>query len=429
MKAQWRVLVDHRDFRRLFGGDSISLLGSSVTTVALPLTAVLVLGASPVQMGLLGAASFLPHLVLGLPAGVWVDQLSYRRVIVGADLLAAVALTAVPILAAMELLQMWHLYFVVLITGTCSLFSAIAAQSFAPLLVRRRELLAANSALALSNSVVATSGSALGGILVQLLTAPLAIAVDAASFLLAAISKARITVTGRSTAAGLAKEPIFKGIWSGLRAALEHPALRATTIAATVGALAGQMQVVIVVLFLVRDLGLSAGLVGLVIAAAGCAGIAGATIGVPITNRLGNGPAFIVGTAISSLAGLVMAAASGPTTLVLALVIIAQLLRGWGPTLWGINQQTIRQILIAPELLARTQATWRFLVHGMQPIGALLGGTLGALIGFRATLVISSLIMLTSTALALLSPLRTLRQLPGTEKAPTSPSNETGQEA
>jgi predicted MFS family arabinose efflux permease len=365
-------------------------------------------------MGLLGAVSFLPHLVLGLPAGVWVERLSYRGVIVGADLLAAVALAAVPILAATGLLQMWQLYVVVVITGVCSLFSAIAAQSFAPMLVPPRELLTANSAFALSNSVVATSGSALGGVLVQLLTAPVAIAVDAAALLLSAISKSRITVAGRSTVADRAKESIFKGIWGGVRAALEHPALRATTIAATVGALAGQMQAVIMVLFLVRDLRLSAGLVGLVIAAAGVAGIVGAIIGVQITARLGNGPAFIVGMMLSGLAGLVMAAAGGPPALVLAVVIIAQLLRGWGPTLYGINQQTIRQTLVAPELLARTQATWRFLVYGMQPIGALLGGTLGALVGFRATLVISSLIMLTGTTLALLSPLRTLRQLPDT---------------
>jgi MFS family permease len=400
----------------LFGGNSISLLGSSVTTVAMPLTAVLVLGASPVQMGLLGAASFLPHLVLGLPAGVWVDRLSYRRVIVGADLLAAAALTAVPILAATGLLQMWQLYVVVVITGICSLFSAIAAQSFAPLLIPRHELLAANSAFALSNSVVATSGSAVGGVLVQVLTAPVAIAVDAASLLLAAISKARITVAGRSPAADPAEESIFKGIWGGLRAVLEHPTLRATTIAATVGALAGQMQGVIVVLFLVRDLGLSAGLVGLVIAVAGVAGIVGAIIGVQITGRLGNGPAFIVGMTLSGLAGLVMAAAGGSPALALAVVIIAQLLRGWGPTLYGINQQTIRQTLVAPELLARTQATWRFLVFGMQPIGAVLGGSLGALLGFRATLVISSLIMLTGTTFALFSPLRKLRQLPSTSR-------------
>lgn len=417
VKAQWRVLVEYPNFRRLFGGTTVSQLGSSVTSIALPLTAVLVLGASPIQMGLLGAASFLPHLVLGLPAGVWVDRLSYRRVIVGADLLAAAALATVPILAATGLLQIWQLYVVVLITGTCGLFAAIAAQSFAPALVPRHELLAANSAFALSNSVIATSGKALGGFLVQLLTAPVAIVVDAASFLLSALSKARITVTGRPTRTGEEppKESVFKGIRGGIRAALEHPVLRATTIAATVGALAGQMQAVVVILYLIRELGLSAGLVGLVIAVAGGAGIIGATIAVHVTGRLGNGPAFIAGMTLSSLAGLVMAAAAGPIVFVLAVLIVAQLFRGIGPTLYGINQQTIRQSLIAPELLARTQATWRFLVHGMQPIGALLGGTLGTLLGLRATLVISSLIMLTGTSFALLSPLRTLRRLPEAE--------------
>lgn len=413
--AQWRVLVDHPNFRRLFGGSSISLVGSSVTTVALPLTAVLVLGASPIQMGLLGAASFLPHLVLGLPAGVWVDRLPYRRVIVGADLLAAGALAAVPILAATGLLQIWQLYLVVVITGTCSLFSVIAAQSFAPLLVPRKELLAVNSAFALSNSVVSTSGKALGGALVQLLTAPVAIAVDAVTLVASAIAKARITVAGRTNETERPTESIFKGIWGGIRAALGHPALRATTIAATVGALAGQMRGVIVVLFLVRELGLSPGLVGVIIAVAGAAGIVGAAVGVPITDRLGNGPAFITGMALSSLAGLVMAASGGSAAMVLAVLVVAQLLNGWGPTLYGINQQTIRQILVPPELLARTQATWRFLVYGMQPIGALLGGTLGTLVGLRATIVISSLIMLTGTTVALLSPLRTLRRLPGAE--------------
>jgi hypothetical protein len=415
VKAQWHVLVDHPDFRRLFGGSSVSLLGSSVTTVALPLTAVLVLGASPVQMGLLGAASFLPHLALSLPAGVWVERLSYRRVIVGADLLAAAALAAVPILATAGLLHMGHLYLVVAVTGTCSLFSLIATQSFTPALVPRHELLAANSAFALSSGVVATSGNALGGLLVQLLTAPVAIAVDAVCFLLSAVCRARITVTGPAGEAGRTPEPLVASIWSGLRAALQHPALRATTVAATVGALAGQMQTVIVVLFLVRELNLSAALVGVVIAAAGFAGLAGASTAVQVTARLGTGPTFILGMMLSSLAALVMAAAGGPLALVLSVLLVAQLLRGWGPSLYGINQQTIRQVLVPPAFLARTQATWRFLVFGVQPVGALLGGTLATLVGFRGTLVISSIVMLTGTAIGLLSPLRTLRRLPGTE--------------
>jgi hypothetical protein len=115
---------------------------------------------------------------------------------------------------------------------------------------------------------------------------------------------------------------------------------------------------------------------------------------------------------LSSLAGLAMAAAAGPALVVLGVLVVAQLLRGWGPSLYGINQQTLRQVLIPPELLSRAQASWRFLVYGMQPIGALLGGGLGALVGFRATLVISSVVMLIGTAAAVISPLRSLRRLP-----------------
>jgi predicted MFS family arabinose efflux permease len=201
------------------------------------------------------------------------------------------------------------------------------------------------------------------------------------------------------------------GVGEGLRAVFGHPVLRGITVAATIGALAGQMQAVIVVLFLVRDLALSPGLIGLAIAVAGVAGIIGAAVGVPISTRLGPGPAFIVGMVLASLAGLVLAAAAGPALLVLGILIVAQVLRGWGPSLYGINQQTIRQVLIAPELLSRAQASWRFLVYGMQPIGALLGGTLGALVGFRGTLVISSVLMLIGTAAAAISPLRSLRRL------------------
>jgi MFS family permease len=203
-----------------------------------------------------------------------------------------------------------------------------------------------------------------------------------------------------------------------LRAVVGHPVVRAVTISATVGALAGQMQGVVVVLFLVRDLHLSAALVGVVIAVAGVAGVLGAMVGVPITERIGPGPAFIAGTFVAALAGLVLAAAGGPFIAVLLIVVLAQLLRGWGPSLYGINQQTFRQVYIPTELLSRAQATWRFVVYGMQPVGALLGGFLATAAGFRITLVVSSGGMLISTALAALSPLRSVRELPAQPPEP-----------
>ncbi|GAA3412640.1 MFS transporter [Streptosporangium vulgare] len=411
----WPVLRRHPDFRRLFVGNSTSLLGSSVTTVALPLTAVVHLNASPAQMGLLGAAALLPHLVLGLPAGVWVDRMPYRRTLVLADLAQTLLLGSVPVAAVLGVLQMWHLYVVMVLTGVCGLFETVTAQSFTPLLVPREQLLPANSALMLSNTTVATTGSALGGVLVSLLTAPIAIAVDAVSFLLAGLCKARIRTPGPAVAAERHERHLRADILDGVRALFAHRVVRATTLAATLGALGGQIQNVVLVLYLVRDLKLSPAAIGVVIAIGGVAGILGALVVAPITQRIGPGRSFVTGMFLAAVSGLVLAAAGSPLSLTLAVLAAAQVLRGAGPSLYSVNQQTLRQLLTVPALLSRVNATWRFLVYGTQPLGALLGGLLGSLLGLRATLVIGSGVMLLGTAIAYASPLRSLRELPAQE--------------
>lgn len=409
------VLGRYRDFRWLFAGNSVSLLGSSVTTVALPLTAVVYLHASPAQMGILGAVALLPNLVLGLPAGVWVGRWPYRRVLVLADLAQMLLLGAVPVLAVAGVLRLWQLYTVAVLAGVCNLFEMVTVPSFTPRLVPRQQLLPANSTLMLSRASVGTTGSALGGVLVSLLTAPVAIAADAASFLLAALCKARIRTPGLTIAGDGTRERLLPSILSGIRVIFGHKIIRAVTLAATIGALAGQMQAVILVLYLVRGLGLSGALVGLVIAVSGGAAIVGALHAIQITERAGPGPTFITGMLLASSGGFVLAAASRPLALALAILVVAQILRGTGPTLYGVNQQTLRQALISPAALAPATASWRFLVFGMQPIGALLGGLAGSALGLRAALIISSAGMLLGTAVAYASPLRALRELPAQE--------------
>jgi MFS family permease len=409
-----KVLGRHRDFRRLFVGNSVSLLGSSVTTVALPLTAVVRLHASPAQMGLLGAMGLLPHLVLGLPAGVWVDAVAYRRVLTLADAAQTLVLGAVPVLAACGVLRMWQLYVVVTLAGVGNLFENVAAQSFTPLLVPREELFAANSALMLSNAAVNTTGTALGGLLVTLLGAPMAVAVDAVSFLVSGLCKASLRHPGRAVgeAAATRESRLRADVLEGLRAVFAHRAMRAVVLAATVGAFAGQAQAVVLVLFFVRDLRLSSGLVGVAIAVSGVAGVLGAALAGRITRRVGPGPAFIVGTLVAATAGLVVATAAGPPALAFSIVLTAQFLRGIGPSIYGINQQTLRQAVIAPALLSRANATWRFIAYGGQSLGALAGGALGSALGLRAALVVSSCVMLVGASSGIASPLRTLRELP-----------------
>ncbi|MBP2705071.1 MFS transporter [Microbispora sp. RL4-1S] len=413
------VLVRHADFRRLFAGSTVSLFGSSVTTVALPLTSVVCLHASATEMGVLSAVMWLPHLVLGLPAGVWVGRMPYRRVLIIGDVSQMLLIGAIPALAALGLLRMWHLYVVMLLAGVANLFATVAAQSLTPQLVPRDQLLPANSALMLSNATVNTTGSALGGLLVAALTAPIAMVVDAVSFLVSSLFKMRIQASGRvdtpaaETAAAEERQPthLRAGIVEGWRAVFAHPVMRAVVTAATVGAFAGQTQAVVLMLYLVRDIGLPAGQVGALVALSGVAGVVGALTAPRITRRLGPGPAFIAGMSFASVSGLVLAAATGPFVAVFAVLAVAQLLRGAGPSLYGINQQTFRQALIPAELLSRVNATWRFLAFGGQSIGALAGGAAGTALGSRATLVAGSCLMLAGTVVALLSPVRRLREL------------------
>ena len=405
------VLARYPDFRRLLVGNSISLLGSSVTSVALPLAAVVYLRATPVQMGVLGAAALAPHLVLGLPAGVWVDRLSYRRVLVLTDLAQTLLVGAIPVLALLGVLSMWHLYVIVLLAGVCNLFETVAAQSYVPSLVPRQKLLSGNSALMVSNAMVSTTGSALGSVLVVVFAGPTAIAVDAASFLLACLCKLRISTPAPAvTPALLAKPRLVADIRDGLIAVFAHRIIRVVTIASTFGALAGQMQAVVLVLYMIRDLRLSSGLVGAAVTLAGVAGILCALVAASITRRIGPGRAYVAGMFISAIGGLALASAAGPIPMMCVILVVAQVLRGAGPSLFGVNQQTLRQALIAPGLVARVNATWRFLVYGIQPLGALLGGLLGS-IGLRTTLVIGSVIMLAGTAIAVVSPLWSLRQI------------------
>jgi len=399
----WGVVGRHADFRRLFVGNAVSLLGSSVTTVALPLTAVLYLHASPLQMGLLGAAAMLPHLVLGLPVGVWVSRLPYRRVLVVSDLAQTVLLGSIPVLAALGQLRMWHLYAVVGLAGAAGLFEIVALQSFTPMLLPPEDLFAGNSAYLGSFQTINTSGPATAGLLVTAFGAPVSIAVDAVSFLVAAVFKSRIRHPGRSPASRAAAP----GIGEGLRALLSHRLLRPLTLAATVGAFANQAQAVVLVLFLVRELHLPPWAVGVAVAISGAAGVIGAVVVGRFTRRVGPGWAHISGMLLASTGGLVLAAA-GP----LALVVVGQLMRGAAPSLFGVNQQTLRQTLVSPERLAQVNASWRFLVFGFQSLGALVGGLLASAAGLRSTLVATSCLMLTGMAISIASPLRSLRSMP-----------------
>jgi MFS family permease len=410
---QWAVLRASPDFAKLFAGTTAGSFGGSLSAIALPLTAVIYLDASPSQMGVLGAVELAPFLVLGLPAGVWVDRLPYRTTLVSSGLAAAVLTGSIPLLAVLGMLAMWQLYVIGFLTGVCVLFSSLASTTFVPMLVSKSHLLQANSALSQSGAVMGVTGSAAGGALVQLLTAPVALVVDAVAALVSAVCSGLIRQPGKVVQPhDTPREGLLRSIAAGFRAVTGHPILRALLTSATLGALAGQVQAVVLMLFFARELGLAPSVIGVLVAVSGVAGVVGAVMAAPFTERIGHGRTFLTGTLFASLAGIVLAMAGGPLWLVVVVAVASQVFRGLGPPLYSVNQVTVRQALTAPEMLARVNASWRFLVFGMQPIGALLGGLLGETVGLRGTILISGAGMLLAVAIAAMSPLRSLRTLP-----------------
>jgi MFS family permease len=390
------------EFRKLWIGQLVSASGSAITTVALPLVAVVTLQASAVEMGVLSALTLLPHLLFGLPAGVWVDRWSLRRVLVVSDVGRAVLLGSVPLAAAVGSLHMWQLYAVAVLTGVLSLLSDTASMTLTPALVPRDDLMRANSAAMLNLNIASTTGPSVAGFLVQVASAPFAIVFDALSYVVSAVASFLIREPPRAASV----ERTGVRLTAGLRAMFGHPVLAPMAVSATVGAIAGSLQGPLVVLYLVRERHWPAGLVGVAITAFGVAAVVGSLVVPAWTRRLGIGRAYISGQLVASLSGVAIALGAAP------FIYLGQAVSGLGISLYGVPQRTVRQSLAPPHLLGQVSATWRTLVIGGQSLGALTSGLLATTIGIRPTLTLSTLGMLTGTAVALLSPLRTFHTLP-----------------
>ncbi|GAB2663591.1 MFS transporter [Kribbella swartbergensis] len=389
------------EFRKLLVAQLVSASGSAITTVALPLVAVLTLHASAVEMGVLAALTLLPHLVFGLPAGVWVERWSLRRVLVVTDVGRAVLLGSIPLAAAAGALGMWQLYLVAVLTGVLTLLSETASTTLVPALVPREDLIRANSAHLLNLNVASTAGPSVAGLLVQLVTAPFAVLFDAASYVVSGVASYLIREPRRTSA--VRSQVRLTG---GLRAIFGDPVLAPLVLSATVGAIAGSLQGPLIVLYLVRELHWSPALVGVTVTAFGAAAVVGSVVAPAWIRLVGMGRGYLTGQFVASLTGIALAVGLAP------LVFLGQAFAGLGMSLFAVPQRTLRQALVPPHQVAQVNATWRTLVIGGQSVGALTSGVLASTIGIRATLVVSTAAMLVGTLIALLSPVRRLNVLP-----------------
>lgn len=408
--APRRSLLRHRDFRLLWIGQTTSKLGSSVTGVALPLVAVATVDATTFQVALLAAAAWVPWLVIGLPAGAWVDRLPRRPVMILADLACLVLFLSVPVAAWFGVLGIGQLLAVALGTGTASVFFQTSYQVYLPTLLRPEEVAEGNAKLQGTESAAHVVGPGLAGLLAQLVGAASALLADAASFLVSVLCLWSIRTPEARPAPDPHRENLRRQIRAGIRFVALDPYLRVMTVfgAASNIALVGYQAILVV--FLVREVGVSPGLVGALIALTSLGGVLGATAAGWLARRFGTARGLLLSElGAAPFALLIPLTAPGPR---LGFLVAGGVVVGAGIVAGNVIKGSFRQTYTPHHLLGRVTVSMQLLNFGSIPFGALLAGALGTTAGIRPTMWIMTALLPLSSLILLVGPLRQRRDLP-----------------
>ncbi len=402
------TLWHNRDFQRLWAAQTISQLGSEITGLALPLVAILVLDASTFEVAALAVVDWLPFFLFSLPAGVWIDRLPRRPILIAADIGRAAVLGSIPLAYLFDLLTLGQLYLVGLLAGTFTVFFDLSYQSYLPSLVERDELGEGNSKLEVSRSGAQVAGPGLAGLLVSALTAPYAILVDAISFLGSSLFLSRISARENRPERSHAARPAFRAeIREGLRFVLRHPLLRPIVIFVGVSNVFVTMLFAIYLVYAVRVLGLDATTIGLIFSVGSLGSLVGALTATRVARIFGIGPGLIAVATAGGFGLLLIPLATAD--LVIPFLVVANLLWGFFVMNYFVNAISLIQAITPDHLLGRTNASRRFLVQGVIPVGALVGGTLGSVLGLRPTIAIGAVGASLAVLPLFLSPLRVVR--------------------
>jgi MFS family permease len=396
---------------KLWVGQTVSELGSVVTRTAVPLVALLVLGAGPFEMAFLVVSASLAVLVVGLFAGAWVDRLRRRPLLIWADAIRAILLFSIPAAYLAGALRIEYLYVVVFLEGSLGALFDVAYPAYVPSLIGVDRVLEGNSKLATSSSLAEIGGPGVAGGLVQLIGAPFAILVDAISFGVSAISLGLIRRPEPERPVRTSTTPIREEIVEGLRVVRRHPLLLPLTLRSIIAHVAGSFYGVLYTIYLIQDLHLGPLLLGIVVSAGGVGSLFGSFMASRVIGRLGFGRALIWTAIGASMVGVLTPLAGGPLALAVLMVFVPQLLGDGLQTIEGIAELSLIQGMVPDHMLGRVNATLEVFSHGIAyPLGALLAAGLAGWIGVRAGIAIGWAGMALSIVLLVVSPLRHVRQ-------------------
>jgi MFS family permease len=407
----WRPagLWRHGDFMRLWTAQTISQFGTQVTLLALPIAAIVVLDASAFEVALLTALEWTPWLLFSLPVGAWVDRVRRRPVLVAADFGRALVLVSVPLAYAVDVLTIWQLYAVGFATGVLTVFFDVAYQSYLPSLVERGQLQEGNSKLEISRSGAQLAGPGFAGVLVDLVTAPVAVLADAVSFVVSALFLGAIRRQ---------EEPVQRAeesrlrteIVDGLRYVLTHPILRPSMAFVAVSNFFGSVMFSILLVYAVRDLDLGPAAIGFVFGLGNVGFLVGAALSSRISAWLGVGPTLVAAAALVGWPLLLIPLA--PRDVALPVFVAAFGLASFAGVIYNVVGISLMQAITPDRLLGRMNASRRFVVWGTIPLGSLTGGALASVIGLRETLFVGAIGASVAFVPVLFSPIRAIDRIP-----------------
>jgi MFS family permease len=412
-------LWSHPDFIKLWTGQTISEFGSQISGLAIPLLAAVSLHASAFQFSLLGVLGFLPFILFALPAGVWVDRLRRRYILIVCDAARAPLLALIPILWALGVLQMWHLLVLQFVIGLFTVFFDVAYQSYLPALIEREHLVDGNSKLQLTVGVSQVAGPSVAGALVAAITAPYAILVDAVSFVVSTVFM--VGMRHRETPPKhTAEEPrpkMWPQVKEGLQWVVGHPWLRSIAACTGTSNFFSSLMFAIIVLYMVRSLGLSSFEIGIVFAVSSGGSIVAALVTGRLNRWLGVGPTIAWTIVVSSLSGLAYPLA--PKSFPLPVLMLGGAGFGFGAVAYNITQVSLRQAITPERLQGRMNAAMRWIVWGTIPLGSLAGGGIATWWSLRTTLWVGAIGQVFAMLPVVLGSIRTVREMPEPVDQPT----------
>ena len=403
-------LWQHADFLKLWVGQTVSRLGSVVTRTALPLVALLVLGAGPFELAFLVIAQSLSVLLVGLVAGAWVDRLRRRPILIASDVARAALLFTVPLAQALGALRMEQLYAVAFLAGCLDVMFSAAYPAYVPSLIGVDRVVEGNSKLATSSAIAEVGGPGLAGALVQIISAPFAILVDALSYLVSALSVALIRTPEPARPAREASSRVIGEIAEGLRVVRGHKVVFPLAARSIIAHVSGAFYGVLYSLYLLNELHLDPFLLGIVISAGGVGSLVGSLFASRAVNALGIGPTIIWMAIGASIVGILTPLAQGPVAIATLMVFLPQLIGDGLQTIEGVGEISLVQGLIPDRVLGRVNATLEVVSHGVgYPAGALVAAFIAELIGVRGAIAIGWAGMAASILFLVVSPLPRVR--------------------